>query len=317
MSGAQIVTVPPETDAAAPFDRIDAVALRRPGRWVAGLIVLVLLAMLGYSLWHNPNINHGAVSQYFFNGTLIDGLKTTIILTLTAEALGIVVGTLIAVMRMSSNPVLSAVSWLYVWYFRGVPLIVQLLIWGNFALIFRRLIFGIPFTDLSLFSGDTNAIITIFVASVLGLGLTEAAYYSEIVRAGILSVDPGQSEAATAIGFRHHQILGRIVLPQALRVIIPPTGNNLISMMKNTSLVVVIAGGDLLTRAQQLYSTNLLTVEILVIASVYYLALTSIATSAQYYLERFLARGDHRELPPTPWQRCTKAFEPLRIGGHK
>lgn len=291
---------------------INAIPVRHPGRQIAGIIALALLGSLLVSLSTNPNIEHAAITEYFFFPTLLDGLKTTIILTIAAEGLGIVVGTSVAIMRLSANPVLSGISWLYIWYFRGVPLIVQLLIWGNLALLFQHLVIGIPFTDLWILSGDTNAIVTRFVASVLGLGLTEAAYYAEIVRAGILSVDEGQTEAAQSLGFTRGQMLRKIILPQALRVIIPPTGNNLISMMKNTSLVVVIAGGDLLTKAQGLYSTNLYTIEILAIASCYYLALTSAASVGQYYLERRFARGAHRTLPPTPVGRLRRSWAARR-----
>jgi polar amino acid transport system permease protein len=220
--------------------------------------------------------------------------------------IGIVLGVVVAVMRLSTNPVLKYVSFAFVWLFRGTPVLVQLIIWFNLALIF-------PHIGPGFAQADTNHVITPFVAALLGLGLNEAAYMSEIVRAGILSVDPGQTEAAHALGMTRTLMMRRIVLPQAMRIIIPPTGNETITMLKTTSLVAVIAANDLLTRAQAIYSSNYAVFELLLVASFWYLALTSVASVFQYFLERRFARGFSRHGPSGPGLR-RRVLTNLRLG---
>lgn len=256
------------------------VPVRRPGLWAASALALLALALLAQSVWRNPNIVHGVVAQYQFAPAILAGLRTTVVLALLAAVIGLVLGVLLAVMRLSPSPVLRVASAGYTWIVRGTPLLVQILVWGNLALLFETI--G-PFR--------TNAIITPFVASVLALGLNEGAYMAEIVRAGILAVDAGQHEAATALGMSRALALRRIIWPQALRVIVPPAGNQFVSLLKATSLVSVIAGGDLLTAASNISSTNLRTIELLLVATFWYLALTSITGVAQLVLERRLARG--------------------------
>jgi polar amino acid transport system permease protein len=256
------------------------VPVRRPGLWTASALAGVVLAMLAVSVWRNPAIVHAVVVQYQFAPAILQGLRTTVVLALLAAVLGLVLGVLLAVMRLSDSLVLRLASAAYAWLVRGTPLLVQILIWGNLALLFETI--G-PFR--------TNAIVTPFVASVLALGLNEAAYMAEIVRAGILAVDAGQHEAATALGMSRALALRRIILPQALRVIVPPAGNQFISLLKATSLVSVIAGGDLLTAAGNISSANLHTIELLLVATFWYLALTSVTSVAQLALERRLARG--------------------------
>jgi polar amino acid transport system permease protein len=217
--------------------------------------------------------------------------------------IGIVGGILLALMRLSANPMLSSVSWLYIWFFRGTPVLVQLIFWFNIsALVGTTLSVGIPFGP-SFVDFDTNLLITPLVAAILGLGLNEAAYMSEIVRAGILSVDEGQSEAAHALGMKRLMVMYRIVLPQAMRVIIPPTGNETISMLKTTSLVSTLAFTELLKAGQNIYNANYKTIPLLIIVSAWYLFMTSILSVGQYYIERYYARGSSRSLPPTPLQR--------------
>ncbi|HWC21700.1 MAG TPA: amino acid ABC transporter permease [Flexivirga sp.] len=272
----------------------DAVAPQRYwGRWVSAVIVLVVVAWVGHSLVANPHIDHQAIGHYMFSAPILDGLRTTIILTVLAEVLSIVLGTGIALCRLSPNPVLSSIAWLYVWLFRGTPLLVQILILGNFSLFYQHLSITLP-GGLTLASWSTNSILTMFVASVLALGLHDAAYSSEVVRAGIQSVDGGQLEAARALGVGRALTFRRVVLPQALRVIIPPAGNNFINLLKMTSLVAVIAGGDLLTQAQNVSAANLKTVELLLVASAWYLILVSIFSVAQSAVERRLSRADSR-----------------------
>ncbi|HEY7904707.1 MAG TPA: amino acid ABC transporter permease [Casimicrobiaceae bacterium] len=252
---------------------------RRPWLWLASAVVVVLAAAVAVSIFRNPGIDHAAIVQHQFAPAILHGLRTTVILALLAGAVGVVLGTLLAVMRLSTSAILRVASFGYTWLFRGTPLLVQILIWGNLALLFTTL--G-PF--------DTNAVMTPFVASVVALGLNEAAYMGEIVRAGILAVDRGQHDAAVALGMSRALAMRRIILPQALRVIIPPAGNQFISLLKATSLVSVIAGGDLLTAAENISSANLRTIELMLVATFWYLVLTSVASAGQYWLERRVAR---------------------------
>ncbi|HXE23040.1 MAG TPA: amino acid ABC transporter permease, partial [Rhodoferax sp.] len=228
----------------------------------------------------NPNILHPVIAQYQFAPAIMAGLRTTIVLAVLAAVIGLALGILLAIMRLSNSPVLRLSSGFYTWLMRGTPLLVQILIWGNLALLFRHI--G-PF--------DTNAIMTPFVASVVALGLNEAAYMAEVVRAGILAVDRGQYEASLALGMPRLLSMRRIILPQALRVIIPPAGNQFISLLKATSLVSVIAGGDLLTAAQNISSANLHTIELMLVATFWYLVLTTITSIGQYFVERRLGRA--------------------------
>jgi len=197
--------------------------------------------------------------------------------------LGLVLGLVLASMRLSVNPVLRTVSWFYIWLFRGTPLLVQIIFWFNIALVLPTVGIGIPGTEY-WWSVNTSTLVTTSVAAVLALGLNEGAYMAEIVRAGIQVVDYGQTEAGLALGMKKGLVFRLIVLPQAMRAIIPPTGNELISMLKNTSLVSVIAAQELLTKAQGIYSMNLLTIELLIVAAVWYLIVTSVLNVGQYYI---------------------------------
>ena len=262
---------------------LQVVPLRRPGLWAASTLVALAVVVLLVSIWRNPNIQHSVVLDYQFAPAILSGLRTTVVIALLAAVLGVALGTLLAVMRLSDSVVLRLGSGLYIWCVRGTPLLVQILVWGNLALLFETI--G-PF--------KTNALITPFIASVLALGLNEAAYMAEIVRAGILAVDQGQAEASTALGMTRALALRRIILPQALKVIIPPWGNQFISLLKATSLVSVIAGGDLLTAATNISSGNLRTLELLLVATFWYLAITSVTSAAQYLIERRLGRSTER-----------------------
>jgi polar amino acid transport system permease protein len=277
------------TTARRPADPV--VKLRHPGRWVTYAVVAVLAAMLVNSLLTNQNFGWPVVGHYFLSGEIVVGLGETIELTVIAMVLGIALGVLLAVLRLSSNPVMAALARLYVWFFRGTPVFVQLLFWGYVSALYPRLGLGLPFGP-QFVSGETNSLITPFVAAVLGLALNEGAYMAEIVRAGILSVERGQTEAAQALGMSRLRTLRRIVLPQAMRVIIPPTGNQTISMLKTTSLVSVLAFPELLYSAQLIYSANFKTIPLLLTASLWYLLMNSVLTVGQYYLERRFSRGD-------------------------
>lgn len=269
---------------------VDAVPVRHYGQWVVAGIVVVLLGMLAIALYQNPNIDHPTIASYLTSEAILDGLWITIQLTVVSALVGIVLGVLVAVFRLSNNHILRGASWLYVWAFRGTPLLVQILIWGNFGLLFKNLAIGIPFTDYTWVSVDTNKVLTGFVASILGLGLNESAYMAEVVRGGILAIDPGQSEAARALGMGRRLTMWRIVLPQAARVIIPPMGNQIINLLKASSLVAVISGGDLLTSANNLSAANLRVIEMLLVATFWYFVIISVTSIGQFFLERHLAR---------------------------
>src|SRR3954471_18324541 len=286
-------TVASEAPAAAertPPEQIVAVPVRHPGRWVGAAVLLVLAAMLVHSLITNPAWRWNVVWQFMFSSRVLSGLWLTIELTLLAMVIGIVLGIIIAIMRLSPNPIVSTIAWLYAWFFRGTPVLVQVIFWSFIAILYPVISLGIPFGPEFVYF-DSNLLIPIFVGAVLGFGLNEAAYMSEIVRAGILSVDSGQTEAAEALGMNRLKILRRIVLPQAMRVIIPPTGNETTSMLKTTSLASVIAVGDLFTQVQLIYGENYLQIPLLLVASMWYLVLTSLLSIAQYFIERRFSRG--------------------------
>jgi polar amino acid transport system permease protein len=269
---------------------IEAIPVRHPGRWVVVAVLAVLAAMLVHSILTNEGFGWPVVGRYLFSGPILNGLSNTLLLTVLSMVIGIAGGILLAVMRLSPNPILTSTAGVYIWLFRGTPLIAQLLFWNFLSALYPRLGLGIPFGP-TFVSYDTNTLITPFAACLLGLGLNEAAYMAEIVRAGLQSVDPGQSEAAGALGLSRTQALRRIILPQAMRVIIPPTGNETISMLKTTSLVVVIGYFELLTSAQRIYSVNFQTIPLLIVAAAWYLALTSILSVGQGFVERRYGRG--------------------------
>ncbi len=302
---------PPPGNVARPAD-IKAVPVRHPGRWVALAVIAVLVAMLVHTVVFSrvkrgnateSRFGWGVVGDYFLSHRVLDGVLVTIELTVIGMAIGIAGGVLLAVMRLSPNPILAAVSWVYIWFFRGTPLLVQIAFWyAGIAYLYSRLSIGIPFGPDFASTSPTN-LVPPFVAGFIGLGFNEAAYMAEIVRAGILSVDEGQTEAAQSLGMPRALMMRRIVLPQAMRVIIPPTGNELISMLKNSSLVSVAAVTELFYTVEQIYDTTYQVVPLLIVASLWYLIVTSVLTVGQYYVERYYARGSSRALPPTPWQR--------------
>jgi polar amino acid transport system permease protein len=287
-------------------DEIKAIPVRRPGRWVAAAIILYLTAAIVKSVATNPRFEWGIIRHYFTSSRVLQGLVTTLELTVLCMAIGIAIGIVLAVMRLSPNPLVSAASWLYIWFFRGTPVLVQILFWGFFAALYPRLSLGIPLGP-QFVHFSANSVITPFVAGMLALGLNEGAYMAEIVRAGIISVDEGQTEAAQSLGMTRLQTIRRIVLPQAMRVIVPPTGNETISMLKTTSLVSVIAVTELLYSVQLIYAVNYRTIPLLIVASIWYLIVTTVLSFGQYYVERYFARGAARELPPTALQRLRRS----------
>jgi polar amino acid transport system permease protein len=275
-------------------EEIRAVPVRHPWRWVASLVVLVIAASLVRSVVTNKRFQWHVVGQYLFDHRILHGVVVTIELTVISMVVGILLGVLLAVMRMSPNPLISGSSWLYIWFFRGTPLLVQLLFWNFIAALYPRIDLGVPFGP-SLIHVNANTLIPGFVAAILGFGLNEGAYMAEIVRAGMISVSEGQTEAAQSLGMRRLHIMRQIVLPQAMRVIIPPTGNETISMLKNTSLVLVIASVfDLLFETAQIYSAQFNEIPLLIVASIWYLAMTSVLYVGQYFIERRYGRGFSR-----------------------
>jgi polar amino acid transport system permease protein len=266
------------------------VQLRHPGRWVSAAVLVVLAAMFVNFVATTEQLRPDLVFGYLFERSIMRGLLVTIEVTAAAMLVGVVLGTVLAVMRLSENPLLRGVAAGYVWLFRGTPILVQLLFWFFLGTVLPKISLGVPFGP-EFFSISSNTLITQFVAAILGLGLNEAAYMAEIVRAGIGSVDRGQTEAAQALSMNPGLTYRRIVLPQAARVIVPPTANELISMLKLTSLCLVIGLPELLTTAQLIYGRNFQQIPLLIVASIWYIVLTTILTVVQSRVERRMSRG--------------------------
>ena len=296
---------PPSTRSGRP-EAIKAVPLRHPWRWVTAAVVLLFAGWATYTVATAPLLDWDTFWKYLFQALIFDGIRLTLVLTVAAMVIGIVLGIVLAVMRLSPNPVMSTLAWFYIWFFRGTPVLVQIFFWFNLAII-------LPYLGIGPFKQSTNVLITPVMAAIFGLGFNEAAYMAEIVRAGIISVEHGQTEAAQALGMTRLQVMRRIVLPQAMRVIIPPTGNETISMLKTTSLAFVASVPELFTRVDQIGNFNFRYVELLFVASFWYLLMTSVLTVGQYYLERYFARGAARELPPTPFQRFRRLLFMYRV----
>ncbi len=275
-------------------EEIKAVPVRHWGRWIAAVIVLIFAAAIVRSIVTAKGFEWHVVGQYLFDSRVLHGMWATIYMTFLSMVIGIILGILAAVMRLSPNPIVSGASWLYIWFFRGTPLLVQILFWYNVAAVFPTISLGIPFTGPVFVHESANSLITPLVAGLLALGLNEGAYMAEIVRAGMISVDEGQTHAAQSLGMSRLQTLRLIVLPQAVRVMIPPTGNETISMLKNTSLLYVTGFVELLYSVTQIYNVNYQTIPLLIVASIWYLVLTSILYVGQYFIERRFGRGFSR-----------------------
>jgi len=297
------------------------VPVRHPWRWVSSAIILVLLAMLVNTLvfshvvrggTRQGRFQWGVVGHYLLATPILRGIVVTLELTVIAMVAGVAIGIGLAIMRLSPNRLLSGSAWIYIWFFRGTPVLVQLTFWFvGISYLYPHLTLGVPFGQ-ALFTLNSTTLITAFVAGALGLSLNEGAYMSEIVRAGIISVDEGQTEAAASLGMSKGLTLRKIVLPQAMRVIIPPTGNETISMLKTTSLVSTITVVELFQAAQNIYSSNYQVVPLLTVASLWYLFFTSVMTVGQFYVERYYARGSSRQLPPTPFQQLRTNLRHVR-----
>ena len=311
-------------------DAVEVVPVRHVSRWIGGFFALVFVAMLVHTLLskvptgqvycHSVNavrschailewrFSWDVVGQYFTSSLILHGLLVTIELTVISMTIGIVLGVIIAIMRLSPSRLLSATAWTYTWFFRGTPVYVQLLFWFNIAALFPVIGIGtpnvwIPFVGHTFFTINSNSIFTPFIAAFVAFGLNEAAYMSEIARSGLIAVDEGQIEAAKSLGMTRTQTLRFVILPQAMRVIIPPTGNEVISMLKTTSLAAAIGVTELLGAAINIYSANYKVMALLITASLWYLVVTTVLSSGQFYLERYFGRGALRTPPPTPIQR--------------
>jgi len=288
---------------------IDAVPLRHPWRWVAAVVIIALLVLFLYGAATNEAYKWHVFRQYLFNERVLAvGLVNTLQLTVYSMVLAIVLGVILAVMRLSDNPIFKSVAWVYLWIFRGTPVYVQLVFWGLIPVIYSTIQLGVPFGP-SFFHFDLQAISFPFVLAILGLALNESAYMAEIIRAGISSVPEGQSEASTALGMSWGMTMRRTVLPQAMRVIIPPTGNEVISMLKTTSLVTGVPFTlDLYgITSREIAAREFEPVPLLLVAAFWYLVITSILMVGQYYLERYYARGASRKLTTKQLEVLAKA----------
>lgn len=294
-----------EEEAAESAGSLTVVKARHPGRWIAGAVVAVLLAMAVNALITNPAWDWPVVGAYLFHPSVLHAVLFTVELTALGIVLGFLLGTVLALMRLSRVPLLASAAWGYVWLFRSVPLILQLLFWYNLAALYKQISFGVPFGP-AFFSVDSMDLIGPVTAAALGLALHQAAYAAEIVRGGFLSVEPGQLEAAAALGIpRARQIL-RIRLPQAMRSIVPAAGNEIIGLVKGTSVVYIMALPELFYQVQVIYNRNGRVIAMLLVAAIWYLVLTTVLSAAQYYVERRFGRGLARALPPTPVQRARR-----------
>jgi polar amino acid transport system permease protein len=296
------VSSPPENPAA-----IDAVPLRHPWRWVAAIVILVLLALFLYGAATNEAYGWATFGKYILDERIVSGVWITIQLTVLSMILAVVLAVILAVMRLSPNPVFRSVAWVYLWIFRGTPVFVQLVFWGLFPTIYKNIQLGIPFGP-SFFQMNIQSLSNYFLLAIIGLGLNEAAYLAEIIRAGITSVPEGQSEASTALGMSWLLTMRRTVLPQAMRVIIPPTGNEFIGQLKTTSLAVAVPFTlDLFGRQRDIASVIFQPVPMLLVAAAWYLLITSILMVGQFYLERYFSRGATRKLTGKQLEALAKA----------
>ena len=294
---------PDTTARPAPPEQIRAVPVRHPGRWVGAAVIAVLAAMFVHMLATNPVFQWGFMLDNMFTPAVLRGARTTLVMTVAAMVLGVLLGVVLAVMRLSPNPVVSSAAWAYIWFFRAIPRIVLLFFIANLGALYARYEFGFPFDaqlmDLFGFEGDWrflglngNQIFAGFTAGLLGLALSEGAYMAEIVRAGIQSVDPGQAEAASALGLSRGKAMRRIVLPQAMRVIIPPTGNETIAMLKDTSLLIAVpVTSELNFQLRAIGARTFQIIPMAVASILWYLALTSLLMVGQYFLEKRFSRG--------------------------
>ncbi|WP_457030335.1 amino acid ABC transporter permease [Kitasatospora sp. P5_F3] len=282
---------------------LPVVPARHPWRWLAGAAAVVVVSQFVHGLATNPGWDWPTFRAFLTTDTILRSVGVTLQLTLYGTVLGFLVGAVVAFLRLSRSPILQTIAWVYVWAFRSIPLIVQLVFWFNLSYLYKRFGIGIPFGPTVL-SFETMDLLGALGAAVLGLALHQAAYAAEIIRAGVISVDAGQLEAAAALGIPRLRQIRRIVLPQAMRSILPNAGNEVISLFKGSSIVYVMAIGELFYQVQVVYGRTGRVVPLLMVATVWYVVLTTLLSVGQYYLERYFARGSQRTPPPTPLQRA-------------
>ena len=273
-------------------------------RWTLSAILIFAIAQFVWSLVTNANYEWDVFASYFFSTPVLIGIGYTLSLTAIAATVGFTLGTVLALGRLSKSVLLNSIAWTYIWFFRSVPLVVQIIVWYNLGYLYPTLGLGTPFTtDFWIVEFPTVQLISAFAAAILGLGLHQAAYSAEIIRGGLISVDQGQQEAAAALGIPAHKRLLRIILPQAMRSIVPNATNEVIGLVKGASVVFVIAIPELFYAVQVIYNRNSRVIPLLLVAVVWYTLITTILSILQYYIERHYARGSVRTLPPTPFQR--------------
>lgn len=294
------------------------VRLRHWTRWILSAVAVFLLAQLVWTFFSNPQWRWPVFAEYFFNEAVLRGIWLTLWLTAVSAVIGFVLGAVLALARLSGSALLNSFAWGFIWFFRSVPLIVQLVLWYNLGYLFPTLGIGWPFTyDFWLIEFPTVQLISAAAAAVLGLSLHQAAYSAEIIRGGLLSVDQGQIEASKALGIPRSRRFLRIVLPQAARAILPNAFNEIIGLLKGTSVVFILALPELFYTVQVIYNRNQQVVPLLLVATVWYTIFTSVLSVLQYYIERHFARGSARELPPTPIERARRAIRRIVASGRE
>ncbi|KJL40385.1 amino acid ABC transporter permease [Microbacterium trichothecenolyticum] len=310
---------PPSSAASSRVDLGDlrVVHTRHWFRWSIGIVVLFVVAQFAWSLVTNENYEWDVFAHYFLSEPVLQGVGITLALTVISATIGFFLGTLLALARLAKSPLLNSAAWVFIWFFRSVPLVVQIIVWYNLGYLYPTLGLGTPFTtDFWIVEFPTVQLISAFAAAILGLSLNQAAYSAEIIRGGLLSVDQGQLEAAAALGIPPRRRLTRIVLPQAMRSIVPNATNEVIGLVKGASVVFVIAIPEVFYAVQVIYNRNSRVIPLLLVAVVWYTIITTILSIAQYYIERHYARGSVRVLPPTPVQRARHwiALQWARLG---
>ena len=294
------------------LSRLRVVPARHPGRIVLAVVVGLLVAAVLFSFVTNPRWEWGVVGQWLLAESILRGLAETLRLTVMAGVLGFGLGLVLALMRLSESRVISGVSWAFSWIFRSTPLLVQLLLWYNLGYLYERVTLSIPLTEITVVDARTSDLMTPMLAAIMGLGLHQAAYAAELIRGGILSVDQGQLEAAGALGIPARDRSLRIVLPQAMRAILPTAFNEIIGLVKGTSIVYVLAHAELFFTVQLIYGRTQEVLPMLLVATVWYVVITTLLSIAQYYIERHYSQGAVRTLPPTPLQRLRAQLSRLR-----
>lgn len=306
---ADVKIAPRPVERVQDYSRYRIVPARHPARLAGSIFAAVIIALILYSTFTNPRWGWDVFAQWFFAEPVLVGLGRTLLLTALAAVSGSILGTLLALARVSRSPLLSGLSWGYIWLLRSIPLIVLLLILNNLGYLYETITVSVPFTDRVLFDYPTVQLLTPFAAAFLGLTLNQSAFFAEIVRGGILSVDQGQHEAAAALGLPRRRQALRIVLPQAMRSILPTGFNEIIGLAKGTSMVYVLALPELFYTVQVIYRRNLEVVPLLMVATVWYLVIMTVLSVAQYYIERYFSKGAVRNPVPLPFQAFLSRFK--------